>query len=1044
MNRGRRSEKRLANALAAEQERWQLVLAANNDGIFDANLRTGVVVCSPRWKEILGFPPDAEENWQHVWEEVVHPDDLPRVQECLAAYLERRQPAYEIEYRILRHDGSVRWVLARARAVWDAAGRPIRLVGSHQDVTDRKAAQEALAASDARFAAFMNHMPGICFIKDASGRMLYANRAFERLLGRPAEQILGRFDHQLWPPEVLSESYVSEQAVFSAQAPREAVQTVAASDGALTRWLVLRFPFFDSQAGDCIGAVAIDITARERAEVALRQRETELREAQRIGHMGFWRVDAATDTLTWSEETSRIFGVDPATLPDLETFRARVHPDDLARVRAAHLPPSPGAGPQTIEYRICRPDGATRYVEERSQAWRLPDGSFGGLFGTIADVTERAEASLAQAAAENRYREVVEQASEIIYETDASGRLTFYNRSGQVAMGYPTGELVGRHYLDFVHPSDRRRVERLYNLQFLRRRPRTSHEVRSVTRDGAEIWLAQNVELLLQNGDPAGFRVVARDITERKHAEFALRAAMEAAEAGARAKSEFLAMMSHEIRTPLNGIIGMTSLLLDTPLSLEQLDRVQTIRASGDALLSIINEILDFSKIEAGKMELDRLDFDLHAIAEEAAELVAEAAQQKGLDLNVVIESDVPSGIWGDPGRVRQILLNYLSNAVKFTNAGEIRVSVSRMVAPDGVPHIRCAVSDTGIGLNPEQTFRLFSPFTQADSSMARRFGGTGLGLAICKQLADLMRGGVGVESTVGVGSTFWFEFPLAASGTVHAKPIPAVLAGRRIFVVDDNATNRQVLVSQFQRAAADASAVGSGADALTALLSAAAAGKAFDLAVVDLHMPVMDGLMLARALRSQPALTELPLILMASSSDRAVREQAELLGFAACLTKPVRQPQLFAAAANALGAAELPGQLPQPAGRGSYVGHVLVAEDNITNQKVARLMLERLGCKVDMVADGQEAIDAVRRGRYDLVLMDCQMPDVDGYAATQTIRKHETASGRHTPIVALTANALEGDQERCLACGMDGYMPKPIRGEALSAVIARWLPLRA
>jgi PAS domain S-box-containing protein len=770
MRRGRRS---LASALRGQQERWQLVLAANNEGIFDCDFTTGLVVANPRWKEILGYPPDAEQDWTRAWEERVHPDDLPRVQQALAAYLDRRAPVYEIEYRIRRYDGTVRWVLARGQAVWDSGGRPIRLVGSHQDVTERKDVEEALAASDARFAAFMDHTPTACFIKDASGRLLYVNRAYERALGLSAAQIIGRLDRELWPAEALAESRPNEQPVL-AGASTEVVQTLPASDGSSTRWLILRFPFSDARAGSCIGGVAVEITARERAEAA-------------------------------------------------------------------------------------------------------------------------------QAAAETRYRQVVVQASEIIYETDAAGRLTFYNPSGMLAFRYPAEDLIGRHYLDFVHPADRRRVERLYNLQFARRRPRTSYEVRSVTRDGCELWLAQNVELLLHAGEPAGFRVVARDVTERKRAEVALRAAMEAAEAAGRAKSRFLAMVSHEIRTPLNGIIGMTSLLLDTPLTPGQLDRVETIRASGDALLSIVNEILDFSKIEAGKLDLDRLDFDIRTVAEEAADLVADAARQKGLGLSIVVDPGVPSGLWGDPGRVRQILLNYLSNAVKFTAAGEIRVHIACVGS-----QIRCAVSDTGIGLSPEQQSRLFTPFTQVDSSMARRFAGTGLGLAICRQLAELMGGAVGVESAPGKGSTFWFTFPLE--------------------------------------------------------------------------------------------------IAEARSSAKS----------------------------------------PRPFPGGSFSGHVLVAEDNITNQKVARLMLERMGCKVDTVADGQEAIDAVRLGRYDLVLMDCQMPDVDGYAATEAIRQMEEATGGRIPIVALTANVLEGEQDRCLASGMDGYMFKPIRGDALTAVIGRWLPPRA
>jgi PAS domain S-box-containing protein len=1040
VRRARRYEADLTGALLAEQERWVLVMAANNDGIFDFDFRTGAVVCSQRWKEILGYGPEEAADLSVIWKERIHPEDRQRVERALQDYLDRRTPSYDIEYRLLHRDGSVRWVLARAQAVWDRDGRPIRLVGSHHDLTASKAAEDLLAASEARFGAFMDHTSSVCFVKDAQGRMLFTNRALERFLGRPASEILGKRDDELWPPGTAAELRQNDLAVLAAGAAIDTVESIPTPAGAVRRWLVMRFPFSSPHDGRCVGAVAYDITARERNEIALRERESELLEAQRIGHMGFWRWDSATRTLTWSEETYRIFGVEPSAPLNPDEFYRHLHPEDVPRVWPVHHDARTNDGPVTVEYRVCLPDGTIRHVEERSQSWTRLDGTPGGLFGTVADVTERAQA----AAAERRYREVVERASEIIYETDATGCLTFYNRSGRETMGYAAEELIGKHYLDFVHPSDRRRAGRLYNLQFARRTPRTSHEVRAIKRGGAEIWLVQNVELLFENDQPAGFRVVAHDITFRKHAETALRTAMEAAEAGNRAKSEFLAVMSHEIRTPLNGIIGMTSLLLDTPLSHQQLDHVQTIRSSGDALLAIVNDILDFSKIEAGKMQLERLDFDLHAIAEEAAELVAEAAQKKRIELHVIIDPDVPSGIWGDPGRVRQILLNYLSNAIKFTSEGEIWIRLAR----DGgaaTPLIRCSVSDTGIGITPEQQSLLFTPFSQADSSMSRRFGGTGLGLAICRKLAELMGGSVGVESTFGLGSTFWFSLRLEESGTVHARPVPAALAARRILVVDNNITDCQLLAVHLERAGALPVPVSSGVEALAALLRAAGGGEPFHLALIDLHMPILDGLMLARAIRSQPALTELPLILMPYASDRAVRDQAGLLGFAACVSKPVRPAQIYTAVAEALAPPAESRRPAQAEPRHSYTGHILVAEDNITNQKVARLMLEKMGCQVDTVADGQEAVEAARQLRYDLILMDCQMPELDGYAATQAIRGEEAASGTaRTPIVALTANAMEGEEERCLAIGMDGYLTKPIRGDSLAAVVARWLPLRA
>ncbi len=664
------------------------------------------------------------------------------------------------------------------------------------------------------------------------------------------------------------------------------------------------------------------------------------------------------------------------------------------------------------------------------------------------DITKRKQSE--QALAESQQRlELAMAAGEFgMWDWDIATNHIYYSDRYATMLGYAPADLEPNlsAWERLVHPDDKEPTLALLAAHLAGGKDRFEPEFRMQSRDGSWRWIFSRGQVVERDAAGRPIRLVGtnHDISARKQTEAALRAAVEAAQAGDRAKSEFLAVMSHEIRTPMNGVIGMTSLLLNTPLTADQLECVETIRASGDALLTVINDILDFSKIEVGRMDLERLDFDVHSTVEEAIELVAEAARKKGLDLHTIIDPDVPSGAWGDPGRVRQVLLNYLSNAVKFTDEGEVCIHLSNEESTSG-PLLRCTVIDSGIGLTSEQQARLFSAFVQADSSTTRRFGGTGLGLAICQKLVALMGGTVGVASTLGRGSQFWFTMRLEASGTCHGVAPPAAISGRRVLVVDDSETSRQVLEQQLLRAGLVSVAVPDGREALASLEDAHTQGRPFDLAVLDLRMPLMNGLALAQAVRNHPRLSELPLILLTSSIDNAEREQARLLGFAACLTKPVRQGQLISAVSGALGLGVSRRMTDSQTAPISHCGgDVLVAEDNPTNQRVARLLLERLGCRVDIVSNGREAVDAVRRVRYDLVLMDCQMPELDGYSATREIRAAEALTRRHTPIVALTANALQGESETCLAAGMDSYLSKPVNANELAALVAHWVANRA
>jgi PAS domain S-box-containing protein len=1005
------------------------------------------IYISPQVEPLVGYSADEWLGDPDLFLKLLHPEDRERVLADHDRVFAAGDSSWSFEYRVVARDGRIVWLRDDAVVVKDAAGTPLYVQGFLMDITKRKKAEEALRESEERFRAMFEEAPiGVAWgpleasegrISGAAGSSLYTrNRAYTEMLGYTGDELASlHFTEYTHPDDLPKVLQLYGELIAGERERYELAMRYLGKDGRVIWAQVVEAALQGEHGGSRLGLTMVqDITARRLAHEALQESEAELRRQKRylealleLSPAAVVTTDRDDHVTVWNAAAQNLFGYTQA-----EAFGRNI--DDLIaksdeqHAEAVEVNRRVAEGQVQLVTRRTRKDGTLVDVDLRA-APILVGGEVVGSYAIYHDLSDV-----------HRQKQYFESLLEIsptaIVTVDLQDTVTSWNPAAEKLFGYTREEAVGRNVDDLIAASPDLRAEAR---EVNRRGSQDEYQLitRRTRNDGSLVDVQLLVAPVFGQGELLGRYGIYHDIGE-------LQRARQTAEEATEAKSAFLATMSHEIRTPMNAVIGMTGLLLDTELTPEQRGFAEVIGSSGDTLLEIINDILDFSKIEASKLELEIRPFILGHAVEAALDLVAASAAAKGLDMGSLLDPKAPVAIVGDATRLRQILGNLLTNAVKFTEDGEVVLSVDAESIAKGdsfdaeICQLHFAVRDTGIGIPKERVDRLFESFSQVDASTTRRYGGTGLGLAISKRLSELMGGTMWAESEVGKGSVFHFTIKAETAGAAEldSPRDHSQLRGKRLLIVDDNAVNREVVKRQVVAWGMVTRETGLPREALEWIRR----GDPFDVAILDMHMPDMDGLALAREIRSSRDGRILPLVMLTSLGRRG--DVDETVDFVAQLTKPIKASQLYEALMRVFGEiSEEMGPVGAKVALGASSAErtplkILLADDNAVNQQLALALLEKMGYGADVVVNGAEVLDALAREQYDVVLMDVEMPVMDGLEASRRINQRWPAE--RPRIIAMTANAMQGDRETCLAAGMDDYVSKPIRKAELAAALAR------
>jgi PAS domain S-box-containing protein len=1028
---------------AALKERYYELFENANDIVFTCGLRGHLTSLNRAGQRITGYslPEAIGKNLTQM----VAPEYSALVQQIIRRDGAQEGPAIH-ELEMVSKDGRRVPLEISIRFICDE-GLPVAIQGIARDITERRRAEEALRETNEYLQNLFNCANAPIIVWDPQFRITRFNHAFESLTGRSAQDVIGKSLDILFPPDLVESSMNLIGKTVEGKRWESVEISILHLDGSVRTVLWNSATIYTPDGKTPVATIAQgqDITERKRAEQELHESEERYRSL----------VEAAPDVIyTVSAEDGSLTSLNPAFETLTGWSRAEwlgkplagiVHPDDLPVAVETSQKAARGETQPPYELRVLSKSGEY-LVGEFTSTPHVKDGKVVGELGIARDITERKRAEEALRESEGKFRGLFQGAAEgILVSTIETKKFVYANPAVCRMLGYTEEELVHMGVSDIHSPQDLEWVVAEFMAQ-VRGEKTLASAIPCLRKDGTTIYADVNASRLVVDGKDCSVGFFT-DITARKQAEEELRLAKDAAEAASRAKSEFLANMSHEIRTPMNGIIGMTELALDTELTPEQREYLVMVKDSADNLLTLINDILDFSKIEAGKLGLDLIDFNLHDTLANTMKTLAPRASGKGLELVYQTPPSLPRDLVGDPGRLRQILVNLVGNAIKFTAQGEVVVHVETQSQTEDGVELHFAVTDTGIGIPREKQELIFAAFAQADNSTTRKYGGTGLGLAITSQLVKMMRGRLWVESEPGQGSTFHFtaHFGLGKVPTKpHALRETVCLRDMPVLVVDDNATNRRILEAMLAHWMMQPTLADGGWAGLAAMEQAKDAERPFPLVLIDAQMPDMDGFTLAQRIKESPGLAGATIMMLTSAGQRGDVARCRELGIAVYLIKPIRQSELLEAILVALGRPSREGEQPTVLTRHSLREarrklRVLVAEDNAVNQELAVRLLEKQGHTVAVAGNGREALDALDKATsrgFDVVLMDLQMPEMDGLEATAAIRQKEKATGRHLPIIAMTAHALKGDRERCLAAGMDDYLAKPIQAKELLAAV--------